>query len=447
VSATTATSPIRTPDLRSTPAMTKRAWWLVGLNLLIPGSAQILAGNRRLGRFGVGSTFLLWGLGIAGLLVWFVAHTVILSIVTNPIGLTVIELVLAAYAVLWIVLTLDTLRLTRLIATAPVVRPAIAALSILALIATAGAAGYGAVSAGSARDAVSSIFAGSDMVAPVNGRYNILLLGGDAGPDRTGLRPDSTSVASIDASTGATTIIGIPRNMEQIQFAKGSPLYGPFPTGYNCGDKCLIDYLYTYGEEHKSLYPNAASKGSSPGIEAMKDAAEGITGLKIQYYGLIDMQGFADLIDALGGVTINVPAKLPYGPVTATQPYGTFEAGSQHLNGALALWYGRSRYMGNDYERMARQRQVQEAIVTQFQPSIVVTKFQDIAKAGAQVVKTDVPSGALPGFVDLGGKARKLPVTRLELVPPTFNPAKPDYVKLHAAVQASIAPTSATPAP
>jgi len=78
---------------------------------------------------------------------------------------------------------------------------------------------------------------------------------------------------------------------------------------------------------------------------------------------------------------------------------------------------------------------------------IVVTKFQDIAKAGAQVVKTDVPSGALPGFVDLGGKARKLPVTRLELVPPTFNPAKPDYAKLHAAVQASIAPTSATPAP
>ena len=447
MSATTATSPIRTPDLRSTPAMTKRAWWLVGLNLLIPGSAQILAGNRRLGRFGVGSTFVLWGLGIAGLLVWFVAHTVILSIVTNPIGLTVIELVLGAYAVLWIVLTLDTLRLTRLIATAPVVRPAIAALSILALIATAGAAGYGAVSAGSARDAVSSIFAGSDMVAPVNGRYNILLLGGDAGPDRTGLRPDSTSVASIDASTGATTIIGIPRNMEQIRFAKGSPLYGPFPTGYDCGDKCLIDYLYTYGEEHKSLYPNAASKGSSPGIEAMKDAAEGITGLKIQYYGLIDMQGFADLIDALGGVTINVPAKLPYGPVTATQPYGTFEAGSQHLNGALALWYGRSRYMGNDYERMARQRQVQEAIVTQFQPSIVVTKFQDIAKAGAQVVKTDVPSGALPGFVDLGGKARKLPVTRLELVPPTFNPAKPDYAKLHAAVQASIAPTSATPAP
>lgn len=441
------TGPIRTPDQRSAPTMTKRAWWLVGLNLLIPGSAQLLAGDRRLGRFGVGATFLLFSLVLAGIVVWLVARSAIISLVTNPVGLTVVQVLLAGYALLWIVLTLDTLRLTRLVNTLPSVRPAIAGLAILSLVVTAGAAGYGAVSAGSARSAVTTIFAGTDMAPPVNGRYNILLLGGDAGPDRTGLRPDSTSVASIDAATGATTIIGIPRNTEQVQFAKGSPLYGPFPQGYNCGDLCLIDYLYTYAEEHPSLYPAAVAAGSSPGIEAMKDASEGVTGLTIQYYALIDMQGFADLVDALGGVTIDVPAALPYGPVTATKPYGTFPAGSQHMNGALALWYGRSRYMGNDYERMARQRQVQQAIVKQFQPAIILTKFQDIAKAGSQVVKTDVPSGALPGFVDLADKARKLPVTHLELVPPTFNPAKPDYAKLHAAVTAATAATAASAKP
>ena len=441
------TGPIRTPDQRSAPTMTKRAWWLVGLNLLIPGSAQLLAGDRRLGRFGVGATFLLFSLVLAGIVVWLVARSAIISLVTNPVGLTVVQVLLAGYALLWIVLTLDTLRLTRLVSTLPSVRPAIAGLAILSLVVTAGAAGYGAVSAGSARSAVTTIFAGTDMAPPVNGRYNILLLGGDAGPDRTGLRPDSTSVASIDAATGATTIIGIPRNTEQVQFAKGSPLYGPFPQGYNCGDLCLIDYLYTYAEEHPSLYPAAVAAGSSPGIEAMKDASEGVTGLTIQYYALIDMQGFADLVDALGGVTIDVPAALPYGPVTATKPYGTFPAGSQHMNGALALWYGRSRYMGNDYERMARQRQVQQAIVKQFQPAIILTKFQDIAKAGSQVVKTDVPSGALPGFVDLADKARKLPVTHLELVPPTFNPAKPDYAKLHAAVTAATAATAASAKP
>lgn len=423
--------------------MTRRAWWLVGLNLLIPGSAQILTGNRRLGRFGVGTTFLLWFLVVVGVIVWFVAHTVIYSVVTNPIGLTVIQVVLAAYAVLWIFLTLDTLRLTRLITAVPAARPAIAVLAVLALAVTAGAAGYGAVSAGSARGAVSSIFAGTKMAPPVDGRYNILLLGGDAGPDRTGLRPDSTSVASIDAATGKATIIGIPRNMEQIQFAKGSPLYGPFPNGYDCGDQCLIDYLYTYAEEHPALYPKADAAGSSPGIEAMKDAAEGVTGLKIQYYGLIDMQGFADLVGALGGVTINVPSRVPYGGVTGKHPDGYFEPGVQKMDGGQALWYARTRYDGNDFQRMARQRQVQEAIMKQFQPSVVLTKFQDIAKAGAQVVKTDVPSAALPGFVDLAEKSRKLALTQLELVPPTFNPASPDYGKIHAAVVAANTPAPA----
>jgi LCP family protein required for cell wall assembly len=437
---------VRSPGDAPPPIMSTRAWWLVGLNLLIPGSAQLLAGNRRLGRFGVTTTFALWAVAIVALIVWLFAHAVIYTIVTSVIGLTVIQVVLGAYAVLWVILTLDTLRLARILRTGAAA-PFIAVLTIAALVVVAGAAGYGSASAGAARSAVSTIFAGQNAVPPVDGRYNILLLGGDAGPDRTGLRPDSTSVASIDATTGATTIIGIPRNMEKIRFADGSPLYGPFPNGYNCGDLCLIDYLYTYGDEHPALYPNAAAEGSSPGIEAMKDAVEGVTGLKVQFYALIDMQGFSDLVDSLGGVTIDVPATLPYGPVTATKPYGTFAAGTQHMNGYLALWYARSRYDGNDYQRMARQRQVQEAIIKQFQPSIVLTKFQDIATAGAQVVKTDIPAGMLGGFIDLGEKGRKLPVQQLELVPPTFNPAFPDYDAIQAAVAAAIAPTTASTAP
>ena len=432
-------TPIRTPDVASSPVMTRRAWWLVALNFLIPGSAQLLAGSRRLGRFGVAMTFLIWAIAIVALVVWFAAHTVIYSVVTSVIALTIIQVLLAAYAVLWVVLTIDTLRLSRLIRAVPAARPAIAALAIVALVVTAGAASYGSVSAGSARAAVSSIFGGTDMAAPVNGRYNILLLGGDAGADRTGLRPDSTSVASIDAATGATTIIGIPRNMEQIRFSADSPLWGPFPNGYDCGDKCLIDYLYTYADEHKSLYPDAAAHGSSAGVEAMKDAVEGVTGLTIQYFALIDMQGFAELIDSLGGVTIAVPERTPWGGVTGAKPQGYFEAGTQHLNGDQALWYSRTRYLGNDYQRMARQRQVQEAMLKQFQPATVLSRFQQIAAAGAQVVKTDIPAGALGGLVDLAERSRTLPVKKLELVPPEFNSAKPNYDKLHAAVKAATA--------
>jgi LCP family protein required for cell wall assembly len=426
--------------------MTKRAWWLVALNVVIPGSAQILAGNRRLGRFGVGATFFLWFVAIVGLVVYLIAHPVIYAIITNPLVLTIVQVILAGYAILWIVLTLDTLRLIRLIKAIPGARPLIAALSVLALVVTAGTASYMAVTAGSARDAVSQIFAGTNMASPVNGRYNIMLLGGDAGPDRTGLRPDSLSVASVDAATGAATIIGIPRNLEQIPFVKGSPLYKPFPNGYNCGDLCLIDYLYTYGQEHPSLYPNAAKNGSSPGIEAMKDSAEGVLGITIQYYALIDMQGFSDLVDALGGVTVNVPTRTPIGGVTGATPAGWIEAGPQKMNGYTALWYARTRYNSNDFERMARQRLVQEAILKQFQPSIILSKFQDIVKAGTQVVKTDIPTAALGGFVDLADKARKLPIAHIELVPPTINPGNPDFTKIRQLVATAIAP-SPTPTP
>ena len=67
---------------------------------------------------------------------------------------------------------------------------------------------------------------------PVDGRYNILLLGGDAGPDRDGLRPDSISVVSVDAETGQAVTIGLPRNLESVPFAEGSPLADAYPEGY-----------------------------------------------------------------------------------------------------------------------------------------------------------------------------------------------------------------------
>ena len=326
-------------------------------------------------------------------------------------------------------------------------RPAVAAVALVALIAVAGTAGYGSASAGSARSAIAHIFVGSKYAAPVNGRYNILLLGGDAGPDRLGLRPDSTSIASVDAVTGATTIIGIPRNTEQVRFVKGSPLWGPFPNGYNCGDQCLIDYLYTYGQAHPELYPKAVAEGSQPGIEAMRDATEGMLGLTVQYYALIDMQGFADLVDALGGVTVDVPNNLPYGPVTAKTPYGVFKAGVQHFNGYDALWYSRSRFNGRDYDRMARQRQVEIAIAQQFQPGIILTKFQAIAGAGVQVVKSDIPSSLLAHLVTLAEKGRKLPVTQLALVPPDYIPAHPDYAKILAAVNEATRQSTPSPGP
>src|SRR5690554_5930501 len=416
--------------------MTTRAWWLVVLNFLLPGSVQLLAGSRRLGRFGVVMTFIMWALAILGGTIYFLNRSILVSLATNVYALLAAEIVLIAYAVLWLVLTLDTLRLVRLVKTGPVARPFIAILTVAGLVATAGAAAYGANVADAARSAISAVVDSGEYQEPVDGRYNILLLGGDAGPDRMGLRPDSISVASVDAETGATTLIGVPRNLERAVFSEGSPLYGPFPNGYDCGDDCLISYLYTYGQEHPDLYPEAEEQGSQPGIEAMRDAVSAVVGLAIQYYVLIDMQGFDDLIDALGGVVIDVKERQPIGgdedangqPINVD---GWVEVGERRLDGWQALWYARARHGSNDYDRMQRQREVQEAILRQFEPANVLTKFREVAEAGKQVVTTDIPSVMLGLFVDLAGKARDLPVTRLELSPPEYSPVAPDYGKIH----------------
>lgn len=445
------TSVLRDPALTDTAFMTKRAWWLVGLNLLVPGSAQVLAGDRRLGRFGLRATLVFWGLAVVGIALAVFAPELMLSIVTNTWVLIVAVAVFVFYAVLWVVLTLDTLRLVRFVRLAPRARALVAGLAVVSLVAVSGSSAYVAVLGTTGIDLLDTVFAQGPAQPPVDGKYNILLLGGDAGPDRQGMRPDSISVASVDAKTGQVTLIGIPRNLEQVPFSAGSPMLQVLPNGYDCGSKCIIDYLYTYGElDWAYLYPDAEKNNSSPGIEAVRDAAEGVLGIPIQYYVLIDMQGFSDLIDAMGGISITVDKRVPYGAnenpdgSPRTKPDGWIEAGTQQMDGNLALIYTRTRYKTSDYERMKRQRQVQEAILAQFKPATVLTHFVDIAAAGKEVVRTDIPKQMLSYFVQLADKSKGQTPVSLDLTPPEVDPAAPDYDTIHARVKELLWPNATT---
>src|SRR5690606_16293415 len=182
-------------------------------------------------------------------------------------------------------------------------------------------------------------------------------------------------------------------------------------------------------------------------IEATRDAVEGSLGIPIQFYVLIDMEGFAQLINALGGITVDVPERTPIGPITRPEPIGYIEEGTQHLGGADALWYARTRFDSNDFERMQRQRLVQEAILRQFEPANVLARFQSIAAAGEQVVSTDIPQVMLGRFTDLAAKSRELPLERLEIAPPEFNTDEPDFDAIHRAVTDTIARTEPSPTP
>ena len=90
--------PLRYPDAGSREVMTRRGWWLVLLNFLLPGSAQAVAGNRRLGKIGLGSTLAMWVLLILGTLTALLWQQVFLTIVTNWFALLLIQGLLIAWA-------------------------------------------------------------------------------------------------------------------------------------------------------------------------------------------------------------------------------------------------------------------------------------------------------------------------------------------------------------
>ena len=420
--------------------MHRRAWWLLLLTVLVPGSAQLVAGNRRLARIGITATISFWAFFLVMLGIGLINKGIAIWLVTLPILIWILSASLILYSVLFAVLTIDTLRLMRLGRLYNRERWITFGAVVLAGVMGTSAISYAGNLAGVQASFIGSIFNQGGFTSPIDGRYNIMLLGADAGSDRFGIRPDSISVISIDAATGAAVNIGIPRNLQHVGFSKGSPMNDIYPNGWNCGLECLINAIYKDVEDnHPDAYPDATSHGSTPGTEATRDAVEYVTGLEIQSYVLVDMASFKDLIDALGGIDINVQQRLPIGGQAddLSDVKGWIEVGQQHMDGYTALWYARSRHSTSDYDRMRRQHEVEQAVLSQVDPATILTRFQAIASAGKKMVRTDIPSAMLSQYVDLAGKARALGIKELSLVPPAIDVIHPNFPAIREMVKES----------
>lgn len=448
------TDPVRFPESANAPMRTKRAWMLLFMTLFLPGSAQIVAGNKKLGRLALRITAVVWLVVIAAVVLAMTKLDSLLNLLTDPLSAMAIIVGLAAVAVGWAFMFLNTLKIIRPSLLAPGMRSIVSGGLVVLMLLTSGTLGYGAYIVNSGRNAITSIFgAGGPDMKPVDGRYNFLVMGGDAGAGRAGRRPDSIIVVSVDAKTGEAATISIPRNLQNAQFSPGSPMLSVYPDGYNCGDNCIINFLYTeVTEKYTSLYPHA----EDPGAAAMMDAAGGTLGLKIQGYVLIDMAGFSDLIDALGGVKINAGGWVPLsgddvnGDGTHLPPTGWIAPGEQTLDGYHALWYSRSRQWVLEYSRSQRQQCIQAALLKQMDPATVLTKFDAIAGAGKKVIESDLPAGQLGSFVALAVKAKGHELKRLTIGPPDFDinfSTYPDFNVIHQRVQQLLHPAPAAPAP
>jgi anionic cell wall polymer biosynthesis LytR-Cps2A-Psr (LCP) family protein len=156
-------------------------------------------------------------------------------------------------------------------------------------------------------------------------------------------------------------------------------------------------------------------------VTAVEQAVEGTLGLPMHYHVIIDLQGFRDLVDALGGVTIRITEEIPIG-----QDGRVLQPGLRRLDGYETLWYARSRAASSDYARMSRQRCVLGAILHEADPATVLRNFTSLAAASTSVVSTNIPQDQLPDLVDMALTAKDLPITTLQLVPPLIDPADPD---------------------
>ncbi|MFV1999890.1 MAG: LCP family protein [Acidimicrobiia bacterium] len=226
-------------------------------------------------------------------------------------------------------------------------------------------------------------------------RLNILLIGGDFGEGRTGIRTDTMITVSIDPETGDTALFSVPRNWTQ----------APLPEGMGVWDcDCypeLINELWIAGER----YPDAFPGPGTPSENAVKGVISEFLGIPIQYYAMVNLDGFVDIVDALGGVEIYVPtavvdAEYPNEDGTTVDQLD-IQPGWQTFDGYLALAYSRSRNQDSDYFRMNRQRCVIEAMMEQADPASLLLNFGKLADVVKKTVQTDIPLEALPALVEL----------------------------------------------
>jgi LCP family protein required for cell wall assembly len=446
---TALTDPVRYPVSASPQVRTKRGFVLVLMTLLVPGSAQLVAGDRKLGRAALRVTLCVWAALVLAVILLLANRPLLINLITNPFASLAIIIVMVALAAGWAILFINTLRLIRPVLLAPPARPAVVISLVLAMVLGSGSLGYAAYLLNVGRNAIGSIFSTGPAMEPVEGRYNFLMMGGDAGDDRTGRRPDSLSVLSVDAKTGQTAIISIPRNFQNAQFSADSPMRAIYPDGYNCGDECLINAINTeVTNEHTDLYPGVAD----PGAQATLEAVSGTLGMDIQAYVLVDMDGFSKLIDAMGGIRIKAGGWVPISGETIDEangihgmPLGWIPAGDNTLDGYHALWYGRSREFVDDYARIARQQCVQQAMLKQLDPGTLLSKFEDIANAGTKVVDSNISSSQLGSFLDLAIKAKGKEAKRLTIGPPDFDASfstVPDFDIIHERVDQLLASAS-----
>jgi LCP family protein required for cell wall assembly len=249
-----------------------------------------------------------------------------------------------------------------------------------------------------------------------DGRFDLLLLGSDAGSDRWSRRMDTMLLVEIDVATGNVAMVGLPRNLQNAPFPPG-----PARDAVSCG--CLTGLLNELYVEATARHPDRwPGTGAVKGIGAVRSVVSELTGRPIDAVLVADLMGVVRVVDAMGGVDINVPAPV-YDDHYPDPILGTIvlsiKAGRQHMDGRTALAYARSRHQDSDYARMARQQTMILALRAQLGATTIL-QAPELFGAAKRAAWTDLPRESLPALVELFARASSAPVRQLRIVPSKY---------------------------
>ncbi len=243
-------------------------------------------------------------------------------------------------------------------------------------------------------------------------RVNILLVGVDALPGRTTQLTDTILVVSLDPNGGPSAMISIPRDT-----------YGaPLPDGEPFEQK--LNALMVIANQNPARYPGG-------GVTTLKKTVGNLLGIKIHYFAAINLLGFKDAVDSIGGVDVNVNRAIidPTYLDEHDQRTGFFlQPGLHHMDGHAALGFVRSRHGAgdSDFTRSERQQQLLTAMRAKLTAASLLTALPGLLDAVKHTIVTDVPSDQIPQLARAVQVLDGEHLERIVLQPPEYYQASVD---------------------
>ena len=246
-------------------------------------------------------------------------------------------------------------------------------------------------------------------------QLNILLIGTDQRPREDTYNTDTLIVVSIDPLTNQVAMFSLPRDTVDVPVPPG-PAQQAFGPVY----EKKINAWFTSVRNRDDLF---AGTDRTRGYNGLKAIMGTLYGLDIRYFVEVNFAGFVQVVDSLGGVTINV--QIPVVDDRYPGENGWLEriyipSGIQHMDGRQALRYARSRHSSTDFDRGLRQQRVLLSLREQADPRALIPHLPELVTALKQAVRTDIPIDQIDELLGLAAAIDSKNIRSYVFSPPLY---------------------------